>query len=577
MARIASPGPGLNGLAVCAALAVAACGEPDPPSATTTASACETDSTIPIATIQGDGWESPMVGARATTSGVVTLISDDGFYLQSLRPDEHPQTSEALFIPGPRRAGELATGHYVQATGTVSELGEQRDTVTALTGVGQLAVCATGLDLPLADTTLPLSALDREAREGMRLGFRQFVSVTDVYRLGEGDFQVARDGILAAPTEVARPGSDARAQARMNRERSLRLRLPPGNSLSFQVGTTMQRLQGVMGHDGRQQRLLLDERPTFSPPPVYDIPAPAEGTVRVVSLNLFNYFNGDGRGGGFPTGRGADTEAGFERQRARLRAALERLQPHIVAVMELENDGFEAHSAATDFVEDLAVSVPGEWHAVATEPGDTGTDDITVGLFWRRGPIVAVGKPMTLNSKPFQTNNRPPLAQLFSGSDARTRFLVAVNHLKSKGSCPESGPDANQRDGQACWNPVRTEGARSMAQWVIARARETANDRALVMGDMNAYRMEDPIQAILDSGFEDLTAPSGLGHEYSYIYFGEAGTLDYAFGTPAMSRDVNRAELPKINAGWPRDPDLAPAWLGSSDHDPVLVDIRLRQ
>ncbi|MFN3431597.1 MAG: hypothetical protein ACK46X_16790, partial [Candidatus Sericytochromatia bacterium] len=46
-----------------------------------------------------------------------------------------------------------------------------------------------------------------------------------------------------------------------------------------------------------------------------------------------------------------------------------------------------------------------------------------------------------------EVNNRPTFAQGFAAPNGE-RFAVAVNHLKSKGSCPSGGIDGDQGDGQ---------------------------------------------------------------------------------------------------------------------------------
>ena len=99
----------------------------------------------------------------------------------------------------------------------------------------------------------------------------------------------------------------------------------------------------------------------------------------------------------------------------------------------------------------------------------------------------------------------------------------------------------------------------------------------LLLGDLNAYRMEDPVRLLVDSGFADLTASVGPVLEYSYVYQGEAGTLDHALATPAMATVVRRAEILHVNAGWPPGMDLPQDWLGSSDHEPLLVDLRFKR
>jgi predicted extracellular nuclease len=169
------------------------------------------------------------------------------------------------------------------------------------------------------------------------------------------------------------------------------------------------------------------------------------------------------------------------------------------------------------------------------------------------------------------------MAQEFTDRRSGEDFLVVVNHLKSKGSCPDDGPNANMKDGQGCWNPARTVAAKVMAQWTQTLANSVSGGRALILGDMNAYRMEDPIAAMLDMGFHDLKANSGLRAEFSLIYSGQAGTLDYAFASPQLRPHVQTAIVPHFNSPYAREFDLPLPWLGASDHDPVVVDLRFRQ
>jgi predicted extracellular nuclease len=51
-----------------------------------------------IYAIQGSGATSPMAGERVITSGVVTKLASNGFYLQALQGDGDPATSDALFV-----------------------------------------------------------------------------------------------------------------------------------------------------------------------------------------------------------------------------------------------------------------------------------------------------------------------------------------------------------------------------------------------------------------------------------------------------------------------------------------------
>jgi len=159
------------------------------------------------------------------------------------------------------------------------------------------------------------------------------------------------------------------------------------------VGSRTGNLSGVLGHDGRNAVLFAEsmENPQLLPIPE-PFPAAAEGELRVVSANLLNYFNGDGRGGGFPAERGARSLEEFQQQQERTAAAMTQLRPDLLAVQELENDGYGPHSAATSLLQLLENST-GEDYAVVEAPGGyLGNDVIAVGAI--RGALaLGLGVP----------------------------------------------------------------------------------------------------------------------------------------------------------------------------------------
>lgn len=536
--------------------------------------ACEREFT-PISSVQGADETSPLAGERVTVSGVITRVQADGLYLEQPGADASPETSDALYLALP--SAKARPGQWYVAQGTVRELGDGDDTLTALTDISAYRACARNVAIPLTDFSLPHDERDRESREAMHLRLGQDLFISNPRDIAEGDVLLSLEGILPSPTEVARPGGDARAQSEWNRRHSLPARLHASDRTPVPAGTQVFSVQGVLGHDGEALRLLADESAHLRPPPTYRVESPAAGDLRIASLNLLNYFNGDGQGGGFPTPRGAETVAGFARQRARLAAQVAELSPHLVAAMELENDGFGPLSAAADMVSDLEGATGERWQPAMPWSGPIGDDQITVGLFYQPARLTPLGPAEVLTGPDFERLSRHPLAQAFSDRATGEIFLVVINHLKSKGSCPQSGRNANLSDGQGCWNEARTSAARAMARWALALADDRAAGRVLVVGDMNAYRMEDPITALLDTGLRDLTAPAGPRPNFSYIYRGEAGTLDYAFASAALAPLVQSARIVNINSPWPLRQDLPLDWLGASDHDPVLVDLRFRK
>ena len=65
--------------------------------------------------------------------------------------------------------------------------------------------------------------------------------------------------------------------------------------------------------------------------------------------------------------------------------------------------------------------------------------------------------------------------------------------------------------------------------------------------------------------------------QHSFRYFGQAGTLDYAFASPQLVGRARSASIWHINADWPRNMDLPAPWLRMSDHDPVVIDLDFNQ
>lgn len=561
--------------ALLGSLGLVACDHTEAP-ASNLSGACSADFDA-ISSVQGTDFKSPLLGQMVTVRGVVTYVAANGFYIESTNPDSNPRSSEGLFVEASNLTASLDVGQLLEISGEVAELGDRRDTMTSLVSTSDLSICGQAAELPETRFDLPLSQGPRENFEGMRIEVGARVFVTDVYRLKDGQFRVSTQGPLPIPTEVAWPGNDARRQQSENWSRSLHVQLAPGDQQWFSLGSELLSDSGVLGHDGRGPRLLLGAtaRVAQNEPPV--LPAPQDNELRIVSLNLQNYFNGQGTHYRFPAERGARTARQFAEQRARLVASLRFLNPHILAVQELENDGFESHSASSSLLEDLEQATSARWRVVNPGLARIGSDEITTGLFYRPDLVETAGSPAMLDAAPFDLLNRTPYGQSFLHPDTGQRFFVAVNHFKSKGGCPERGRDRDQDDGQGCWNAARTQAATALAAWVTSQAMGHTGGKALVLGDLNAYRMEDPVRALIDAGFNDLTSSAGSKHRFSYVYAGQSGTLDHALATPALASSVRRAQIVNINSPYPPDVSVEPLWLRSSDHDPVVIDLRFNQ
>lgn len=555
-------------------LVLAACSEPIEPTTDATP-LCRGDQTA-ITAVQGEGFTSPLAETVVTVRGIATRVEPGkGFYLEE--KGAAGKASRALYVADDALSRTLRVDQDLAVRGRVAELGPGQDTFTALVDTTEHGICADEAEPPLTHVALPLDSRQREALEGMRLSFQAPLSFTDHYEMFRGLWTLSSGTPLRVPTEDAAPGSAAASLALENHERTIGAVLPGPDYPALPVGTSVSHVQGVLGREGNEQHLLLESTPRAATSEYDSIGAADDDSLRIVSLNLLNYFNGDGHGGGFPTERGAQSLDDFQAQQKRTAAAIAQLQPHLLAVQELENDGFGDDSAAQSLLDLLNGTGFSDWAVVDPAVGRIGGDVITVGLFYRKQLLEPAGPAELLQGPAFDGLSRVPVAQLFRERSTGGSFLVAVNHLKSKGRCPEAGPDADQGDGQGCWNQARVDAVNALLPWLDGLAEKSANRQVLILGDMNAWRREDPIRTYRAGGYLELVEElSGLP-QHSFVYFGQRGTLDYALASPSLRDRARRAAIWHINADWPRNMSLPRPWLRMSDHDPVVVDLEPSQ
>jgi hypothetical protein len=162
-------------------------------------------------------------------------------------------------------------------------------------------------------------------------------------------------------------------------------------------------------------------------------------------------------------------------------------------------------------------------------------------------------------------------------------FTVASVHFKSKGGCDDAqGADRDQGDGQACFNAKRVASAEAMHAWLATDPTGSGSDRVAVLGDFNAYAMEDPMRGLRERGWVDamaagVPADAAAPAAHSFVFDGQAGRLDHAMLSPSMAVLLRGAAKWAINS----DESVEFAYSGrfgreagpwrSSDHDPLLL------
>jgi predicted extracellular nuclease len=566
---------------------------------------------VAIGAVQGKGLRSPLLGRQVTVHGVITgnfAQGLGGVFIQSERDDGDDETAEGLFVllapdvspPAERERGEGGprAGDRVEVSGTVVELGDDElSTLTALRDAS-VRVLGRGAVDARAIERAPDDVMGWERYEGMRLRIDAPLTVSGNGGLASyGELVASFDGRLVQATERAAPGPGAARLAADNARRTLLLDdnrqsknprrlwfLPRGldDRAPLRAGSLLRRTTGILDQRRGDYRLQLSEPLDIRQAPRPEAPD-VPGDTRIASLNLHNLFNGDGRGGGFPTERGAETVEQHGRQQGKLVAAVQALRPDVAALMEVENDGQGPDSALGQFVAALNAAGPAtDYRAVDSGPR-LGEDGIRVAMIYRSSRVTPLGRAATLQGGPFASRSRVPLAQAFR-SGAGPVFVVVANHFKSKGCGRDdkaaTGADRDQGDGQSCWNPVRVDSARRLAAWLAGDPTGTRPAGVVLLGDLNAYAMEDPLRLLRDAGWRDAFALAGVDAPYSYVYDGQFGRLDHALLDAGLAPRLRGAVEWHSNADeaeafdYRQDTDGDP-WR-ASDHDPLLLGLDLQ-
>ncbi|NCP88541.1 hypothetical protein GW829_14365, partial [bacterium] len=282
------------------------------------------DDLTPIYTIQGSDLATTLPAGTYITEGVVVGDYEGGvspqirgFYIQDATGDANSATSDGLFVYNGSN-DNVADGDLVRVTGTVSEYQGQTQI-----SPGTIAVLSSGNTITPTDIALPFASVaEQEQYEGMLVRVPQALYVTEHYQLGRfGQVTLSGSDRLYQPTNIALPGAPAAAvQAAndLNRiildDASQSQNSDPilfgrgGNPLSasntLRGGDTLTGVVGVFTYTWggnsaspnayriRPINAMGGGVPNFVATNARPATAPVvEGTVKVVGMNVLNYFN----------------------------------------------------------------------------------------------------------------------------------------------------------------------------------------------------------------------------------------------------------------------------------------------
>jgi uncharacterized protein len=601
---------------------------------------------VRIHEVQGDGAASPLEGQAVTVEAIVVGDFQDGaagehgnlggFFIQEedADADGDPATSEGLFIDD--SANPVSIGDLVEVSGEV----EENFGRTQLTSLSSVTVISSSNTLPATTAiTLPVSAIeDFEAYENMLVTFPQELTISEYFNFDRfGEIVLALpaedEDRPFQPTSLFEPGSsEATARQDLNDRSRITLddgrssqnpdpaRHPDGNDFTlenrFRGGDTVTNATGVLDYSFSLYRIQPTQGADYnSGNPRPQQPADVGGSLRVVSFNVLNYFTtldaiDDSSRDDDPADnvcgpsnldcRGADASQPneFQRQRDKIISALLAIDADIAGLIEIENN---AGTSLQDLVDGLNAEAGAGTYAFV-DTGTIGGDAIKVAFIYKPATVSLAGDFAVLDTPEFvrpntpEPKNRPALAQTFAEDASGEIFTVVVNHFKSKGSSCGAGDD-DTTTGQGNCNLTRTLAAQELVDWLASDPTGSGDPDVLIIGDLNAYAMEDPIMAV-QAGPDDTAGTAddysnlirsyqGL-RAYSYVFNGQFGYLDHALANAPLAAQVTGVTAWYINADEPdildydtsfkqdaQDALYEPNTFRSSDHDPVIIGLNL--
>jgi hypothetical protein len=557
---------------------------------------------VTIMAIQGAGHTSPLVGARVTTTGIVTAVDSNGFYMQDPAGDGDTATSDGIFVfTGARPT--VAAGNGVTVSATVVEFARNSApghlTITQLANGPEITVTSTGNVLPAATVIgtggrlAPTEIIDNdgftrfdpaedgvdfyESLEGMRVQINDALAVAPSFNASgnPGETWVVGDGGAGATNLNSRGGLTLSATDE-NPERiqvQADTGILPGFGFATKVGDTLGTIVGVVDYDSRGNfEVLPTEAFTVTDGGLERETTSLDGGERALLVGTFNVENLDP----------SDTKFGLLGQQ--IVSAMNA--PDIIALQEIQDNSGAADDGVTDasmtytMLIEAIIAAGGpayEFFDIAPVDNTSGGapgGNIRVGYLYNpaRVDLVEESVAQVLDPNPADGNawiaTRLPLRAdfVFQGET----ITLINNHWSSKGgSSPQFGSIQPLLNGS---EEDRIAQAAVVYDYVADILAEDAEAAVMVLGDLNEFLWEDALEIVLGlvGGREQILfslfdEQFPQVEHFEYTFDGNHQVLDHVLVSAAL-RPATIFDPIHVNSQWGvTDPGR------SSDHDPAVA------
>ena len=278
----------------------------------------------------------------------------------------------------------------------------------------------------------------------------------------------------------------------------------------------------------------------------------------VCAANIQNYFYDLG---GYAHRKTTKEQQAIQTEK--ISKALTHIDADIYAICEIQ----KGDSAAEMLVRAMNERAKKARYAYVSQGWSNG-DTISCGYIYRTDRVRPYGDLQYGYHDPSSHYHYRMVACGFEEIKSGERFVLNINHLRSKRG---TGDESNGK------RMVNVDSLLVMLD-KIEKEQLFGDKDILLVGDYNCYSQEQPIQTLVQAGYEDvLMQYDSTG--YSYVYHSEAGYLDRAFASPTMAAQVKAVHPYHLNAdyfysrGYKRRLDKT--MFRYADHDPILISIQL--
>lgn len=578
----------------------------------------------PIFAIQGAAQTSPLQGQAVVTSGIVTAVDSNGFYLQDPEGDSDRFTADGIFV----FTGDdptVAVGDQIEIAATVGEftpggVSTRNLSTTQLSDISSLDILSSDNPLPepvtlaallppdadpnrvriaptevintgsdLGDYNPDVDGIDFfESLEGMRVRVQDALVIAGTNRFGE-IFTVADNGINA--TGLSQRGTLNIAPDDFNPEK-IQLQFDQ-NVFDFEfpnvkVGDRLGSVTGVLGYAFGNFEVIVTE--DFVPQIVESslIPqttalSPTDNQLLVATYNVLNLDpNDQDQEGDADVANGRFTLIGSQ--------IVNNLNaPDIVCLQEVQDntgsvdDGVIAADLTLQALVEAVQTAGGPTYLFLDNPvvlnnegGGQPGGNIRTALLYNpdrvalvAGSVGSIDTDGLFVTTPINFfDSRPPLVAEFRFNGQNV--LKVCNHFSSKGGSAAilgvEQPFEQRQEDPTVNGSLDERQAQSQAVSIYLNSLLAADGevRAVVSGDFNEFEFVSPLLDLESTGgLSNLINEVPETERYSFIFQGNSQQLDHIL----ISDNLRPAQVEIVytNIEFPETPQRA------SDHDPVLA------